>query len=433
MNAGLSLEQAPPLSVPLRFFLSAPLFGLAAASLMLWLGPDVLVSRWSAGTLALTHLVVLGVLTMVMCGALLQMLPVLVGVRVARPRIIGGLCHGLLVAGTLGLAAGFLGAGQNSFRVAVALLGLGLGGFLVIMGFGLARAPHVHDSVRGMRWALLGLAVTAGLGVSLGLGHSGLGLPLLRWPLTDLHLAWGLLGWIATLVAVVAWQLVPMFQMTPLYPPWLRRWLAAGMFALLGWHSLAVLRGWPLAPLPALLLVAALVTFALITLRLLAQRRRKVGDASLAFWRLSMAALLLAAAIDAASLLAPPAVSARLALAATLMFLLGFALSVVNGMLYKIVPFLVWLHLQQRLATRMEVRHRIVLPSMKSILPEPRSQQQFYLHLAALSVLLAGVPLPFLLRPAAALWLADFALLEVNLLRAAHRYRAECRRIDHFR
>lgn len=432
MNAGLSLEQAPPLSVPLRFFLSAPLFGLAAAGLLLWLGPGVLASRWSVGALALTHLLVLGVLTMVMCGALLQMLPVLAGVRVARPRMIGGLCHGLLVLGTLSLAAGFLGAGQGGFRVAVVLLGLGLGGFLAVTGFGLARAPHLQDSVRGMRWALLGLALTAGLGLSLGLGHSGLGLPLLRWPLTDLHLAWGLLGWIATLVAVVAWQLVPMFQMTPPYPPRLRRWLAAGMFALLGWHSLAVLRGWPLAQLPALLLAAALAAFALITLRLLAQRRRKVGDTSLAFWRLGMAALLLAAAIGAASRLAPPAVAARLALAATLLFLLGFALSVVNGMLYKIVPFLVWLHLQQRLATRTEARHRIVLPNMKSILPEPRSRQQFYLHLAALAVLLAGVPLPALLRPAAALWLVDFALLELNLLSATRRYRVECRRIDHF-
>lgn len=432
MNAGLSLQQAPPLSVPLRFFLSAPLFGLAAAGLLLWLGPDALASRWSPGALALSHLLVLGVLTMVMCGALLQMLPVLAGAPVARPRRVAGLCHGLLVLGTLSLAAGFLGAGQGGFRVAVVLLGFGLGGFLAVVGFGLARAPQVHDSVRGMRWALLGLAVTLGLGLSLGLGHSGLGLPLRRWPLTDLHLAWGLLGWIATLVAVVAWQVVPMFQMTPPYPPWLRRWLAPGLFALLGWHALAVLRGWPLAQLPALGLAAALAVFALITLRLLARRRRQIGDASVDFWRLGMAALALAAALAAASALAPPAPAGGLALAASLLYLLGFALSVVNGMLYKIVPFLVWLHLQQRLSARIEVRHHIVLPNMKSILPEPRCRRQFTLHLVALAVLLAAVLLPALLRPAALLWLADFALLGLNLLSATRRYRAECRRIDRF-
>lgn len=433
MNAGLSLEQAPPLSVPLRFFLSAPLFGLAAAGLLLWRGPDVLASRWSAGALALSHLLALGVLTMVMCGALWQMLPVLAGVRVAQPRRMGALCHGLLALGTLALASGFLGAGQNAFRVAVLLLGLGLGAFLAVMGHALIRAPHAQDSVRGMRWALLGLAGTVGLGVTLGLGHGGLGLPLWRWPLTDLHLAWGLLGWIATLIAVVAWQVVPMFQMTPPYPLRMRRWLAAGLFVLLGWHSLAVWRGWPLARLPALLLALVLVALALITLRLLSRRRRKVADVSLAFWRVGMRALLLASVIGAASLLASPTAAARLALAATLLFLLGFALSVVNGMLYKIVPFLVWLHLQQRLATRIEVRHSIVLPNMKSIVPEKRSRQQFALHLAALLLLLLGVLLPALLRPAAALWLADFALLEWNLAQGVLCYRAECRRIDHYR
>jgi hypothetical protein len=430
VSAGLSLEQAPPLSVPLRFFLSAPLFGLAAAGLLLWLGPDALASRWSAGALALTHLLVLGVLTMVMCGALLQMMPVLVGVRVARPRLLGTLCHGLLLLGTLSLASGFLGAGREAFRAAVALLGLGLGGFLAAMGLGLARVAQMQDNVRGMRWALLGLALTLGLGLLLGLGHSDLGLPLWRLSLTDLHLAWGLLGWIAALVAVVAGQVVPMFQMTPPYPPLLRRWLAPGLFALLGWHSLAAGYGLPLAPLPVLLLAALWATFALLTLRLLARRRRKVGDASLDFWRLGMLALLLAALIGAAALLAAPAAAATLGLAAALLFLLGFALSVVNGMLYKIVPFLVWLHLQQRLATRIEVRHRIVLPNMKSLLPEPRTRRQFHLHLAALVMLLAAVPLPALLRPAAALWLADFALLGLNLLGAARRYRAECRRID---
>lgn len=41
-NAGLSLEQAPPFSVPLRFFLTAPWFLVLAALLMLWQGSAIL-------------------------------------------------------------------------------------------------------------------------------------------------------------------------------------------------------------------------------------------------------------------------------------------------------------------------------------------------------------------------------------------------------
>ncbi|HEY5791152.1 MAG TPA: hypothetical protein VIX81_11035, partial [Gammaproteobacteria bacterium] len=105
---GLSLDQAPPLAAPFRFFLTAPLFGLAAALFLLWSGADALATRWSAAALVLTHLLTLGVLSMVMFGALLQMLPVVAGSPVAHPRLVAGAAHALLVAGTVALAAGFV-------------------------------------------------------------------------------------------------------------------------------------------------------------------------------------------------------------------------------------------------------------------------------------------------------------------------------------
>ena len=73
-TAGLSLEQAPPFSVPLRFFLTAPWFLVLAAALILWEGPGIFASRWLPATLALTHLLVLGFMAQVMLGALLQIL-----------------------------------------------------------------------------------------------------------------------------------------------------------------------------------------------------------------------------------------------------------------------------------------------------------------------------------------------------------------------
>ena len=430
MSALLSLEQAPPFSVPLRFFLTAPLFGVLAAALLGWAGPQALASRWSDAALALSHLLALGVLSMVMCGALLQMLPVLVGVRVASPRLLAGACHGLLVTGTLALAAGFLGAGALAFRLVAVLLGLGLGGFLLALGWGLARAPNTQDSVRGMRWAALGLLLVLALGLRLALGHAGLGLDLWRWPLTDLHLAVGLVGWIATLVAVVAWQVVPMFQMTPAYPAALRRVLPPATFALLAWLALAKWLGWPLPWLPWLLLAVLLGGFGLTTLRLLGQRRRKLGDSSLAYWRLGMAMLLLAALAAMLAWWLPGAVAERLLVTATVLFLAGFALSVASGMLYKIVPFLVWLHWQQRLSSRLDLRHQLVLPNMRSILPEARCRRQLQCHALALALLLAAVWLPVLVRPAALLWAASFTLLGMNLLQAGLLYQRECRRIE---
>jgi len=84
-TAGLSLEQAPPISIPFRFFLTAALFGVVAASLSLYLGPDLFLTRWSPMTVGLVHSFTLGVIAMVMCGALTQMLPVIVGSPPIKP------------------------------------------------------------------------------------------------------------------------------------------------------------------------------------------------------------------------------------------------------------------------------------------------------------------------------------------------------------
>ena len=429
MTTALSLEQAPPLSVPLRFFLTAPLFGAGTAGLLLWAGPAALQSRWTPAALALTHLFALGVLSMVMCGALFQMLPVLVGVRVSRPRLWGGICHVLLAVGTASLAAGFVTGASAGFRLAALLLASGLGLFLIVIGAGLLRAPRLHDSVRGMRWACVGLAVTLVLGTALTLGHGWDSMPILRVPLTDLHLSWGLLGWVATLVAVVSWQVIPMFQMTPEYPPALRSWLPAAMFVLLAWFGVSAMLAWPGSSLPVVGLAAALTAFALLTLRLLTQRRRTVGDVNLSFWRLGMAALIAAAVLGTAGRFGLPAAGSRLALAPAVLFLAGFALSVINGMLYKIVPFLIWLHLQQRIGENPAARGNIAPPNMRAVIREPRARAQWWLHSTALALLVAGLAVPVLLRPAALIWLASFAMLGYNLIAAALLYRRECRRI----
>lgn len=80
--SGLSLNQAPPFSVPLRFFLTAPCLGIVSTLIWLWAGDMTLLSRWSPSLMALTHGVVLGVFASVMFGALQQMLPVLAGVTI---------------------------------------------------------------------------------------------------------------------------------------------------------------------------------------------------------------------------------------------------------------------------------------------------------------------------------------------------------------
>ena len=216
-SAGLSYEQAPPFDVPLRFFLTAPWFLLLAAALVLWQGPAIFSSRWLPATLALTHLLTLGFMAQVMLGALLQILPVVVGVAVPRPRLTAALIHIPLTLGALALPIAFLSGHPLWFHPALGLLGLSFGVALIVIHLALWRAPVASGTVVALRCALVALLITIGLGLSLG-GYFGWGLNLPVIALTHMQAAWGLVGWTALLVSGVAYLVVPIVNITPPYP-----------------------------------------------------------------------------------------------------------------------------------------------------------------------------------------------------------------------
>ncbi len=427
MQPGLSFEQAPPISVPFRFFLTAPLFGMAAGLLLLWQGPEAFVSRWSSVALALTHLLAVGFMLQAMCGALLQMLPVAAGANIWQPRLVTQFTHAGLTIGTLLLVAGFLSEMAIFFRIAVPFMTISLGAFALIVLIALFRTPAQGPTIISLRIAVFGLVVTIVLGATLASGFGWqLALPLTE--LTHVHAAWGLGGWSLLLVASVAYLVVPMFQLTLPYPVWLTRSFSVTLFFLL--------TAWSLTWLPlqrpdglqvALACAAALpaMAFAAVTLRLQAQRRRKVTDPTLLFWRLAMSALVVAAVAVVLQQLNPGAedyAGAPFLLGVLLM--VGVFMPVISGMLYKIMPFLNWLHLQKI------GKPGLVVPNMRQMISEPRMMMQFKLHLAALVLLLGAVPLPWLVYPGGVALIASCVWLEWNLIVATRNFARFSRELE---
>ncbi len=414
-TAGLSLEQAPPISVPFRFFLTAPLFGILAGVLAAWTGPEMTLSRWLPSTLAFTHLLTLGFLSMIMLGAMMQMLPVLAGSPVPAALPVARSVHAALTAGTLVLAPGLLFAWSGALLLAVLLLTAGLGLFLAAAGVALARVPAPGSTVAGMRWALAALAATLILGTLLVLGRLGLPAAAQAGPLTDLHAGWGLLGWVAALFISVSYQVVPMFQVTPDYPRPLRRLLVPSMLAALAAWSLAVV-GAPgegaaaavARDLPAGAILLGLSVHAVSTLGLWRRRRRRVPDATAPFWYLGLAAMLLfAAAWMSARWWPAVAGSPVYPLALGGLALVGAGLSLTNGMLYRILPFLCWFHLQDRQMARR--RFEVTVPHMKAFVGDGAVRGQYLVHLAAIAC-----------GSAALLWLPGLAPLFGMLLAASN-------------
>ncbi|MET0857048.1 MAG: hypothetical protein ABWY27_09895 [Telluria sp.] len=415
MQRSLAYALSPAPGLPLRFLLAAPWFGVFAALLLFGAGENAFVSRWSAPALGATHLLTVGYLGMAMAGSILQLIPVVTGSALTISRAAATLSWYGLALGALLLAAA-LSANLAFLFLPAALCAAGAFAILLAaIAKTLARkaSPPAMPMVRGIRLAVGGLVVTLVLGVTLALAFGG----LLAAPvpmLADLHAAWGLLGWVGMLVVGVSFQVIPMFQSARVYPATVTRWAPWLLAALLAAWSAAVIGGGAGASLAAALLCAALLAFAALSAQLLATRKRKEADATTLYWRLALGSLAGSALLY---LLAP---QPQAALATGILFIGGFAIGAVNGMLYKIVPFLLWYHLQQDpRAKKGEV------PPIRLILPDASARRQFWWHAAALAALLGASLLPaWFGRPAAALLAVASTLLALDLRRAAVHCRA---------
>lgn len=405
------------MSASFRFFLTTPLFGVAAGLLLAWDGPDALISRWSPTALALTHLLTAGFLLQAMCGALLQFIPVATGANVWRPLALANLIHPALVGGAVMLAWSLRVGDSSLLPIAELLLGAGLAIFCAVAGYALLRSAASGVSLHALRAAVGGLAVTTALGLALAEGYAG-AMPIRLPELTDLHAAWGLGGWALMLLIGVSFTVVPMFQMTPSYPAWSRSWMPAVLATALATASVAMLApplAWMWQPSVILALLAA-ITFALTTVYLQRRRRRRRTDTSFAFSRGAMAALLAAALGCLAG--ADPYLADRpiLPMAIGILCLVGVFVSAICGMLYKIVPFICSIKLPRPAGSTLPPA------GIKAFLGERSMNGQMRLHFTALLALLACLFFPQLTRPAGLAFAVSCGWFGKNLLRAVLTY-----------
>jgi len=396
MQRKLAFEHTPGLALPLRFLLAAPWFGALAGLLLVWQGAEAMNTRWAPATLAVTHLLTLGFLGMAMAGSLLQMAPVVAGVELRWARKLGPVIWAALAGGALLLAAGFLHGLPWCLRAAGILLA---GAFILLLAV-LARAlsqrcaPNALPVVAGMRQAVAALACAVAIGVALAAFLVG-ALPLRVMEWTNVHAAWALVGWVGVLVVSVVFQVVPMFQSTQPFPRQLAFVLPPLCLGGLGLWTAGYLLGRPWQWIGAGLASICLAVFAAYTLLLLL-RRKRAADASTWYWWLSLACLLASVAL----FLIPGRFDKAVVLG--VLFIGGFAMSAVNGMLYKIVPFLLWYHGQHAGCD---------VPGVRQLMPDSEPRVQFAWHAASVAMLLAAAAAPG--------WLAQLAgaVLAVSCMR----------------
>lgn len=391
---GLNFEAIPALSSPLRFYLTAPVFALFAAILIALHGEALWLSRWMPVTLAVTHIIALGVMAMIMIGSLFQVMPVLCGAAIPITGWRLHLFHFSFVCGVVTLAAAFLG--WLSFLLPFALLAFSLGYFCLTLVWLLVTQAKGEQTRLPILLAIVALAALLVLGLVLLSGYLWGFFPSVGKTLTNLHAGIGSFGWIMVLVMAVSFQVIPMFHVTPSFS---KKWrhsvlglLVMGLIFASGQaFDFPLSWGW-------FLCIAATGLYCVITLERLSKRKRKLPDVVINYWQLGLANLMLACGVLLWMLLPieRPALimqwQTKLEVLLGFVFGFGFVLAIIQGMLLKIVPFLISLHLQRLMMQNPMAM--IPLPDHYQLISRARMKRQFYSYLALLAALWLSVCWP---------------------------------------
>lgn len=390
-------------------------------------------------TLILVHMVTIGWLSLLMCGALFQFVPVLIaqplrGGRLVLPALI------CLLSGLAFLLAGFL---QLAGTIDTDLPLLAVAGMLLPAGFLLVVGVLVGTLLRAnltlpARFVAAGLAcvlVTVTLGALFALLLSGF-LPALagldfRTHALPVHIAVGLGGWLTFTAIGVSYRLLPMFMLSPDGERASSRvvwWSGIAALVLIALASpiVAMVEGTGLMATPdtatglaATLGLVSLVLYGVDLAFFYRHRKRRVIElnsraAQGAFLALILSALLLLALLATGTL--GQHVGALLYLVA-FGWLSGLGLS----QLYKIVPFLTWLECYG------PVMGKKPTPRVQDLVVERRDRVWFALYflgvLSGTGALLVNQPDAFRVAAGATL-LATLAIV-VELVLARRLYNVE--------
>ena len=401
---GLSIDQAPPISAPLRFYLTAPLFAIFAGFLIFFSDASILMSRYSLDSIVITHALTIGFLAFIMLGSLMQMLPVLAGVQIPKVESIAKISHLFLVIGTLSMIGGLLFSNSLLNSIALGLLGLGFSMLIIVIALALVKVKHFNATVKGMSISLAFAAATVLMGTALLYTYIDADFAQYRVTIANIHSVWGIFGFAGILIIGVAFQVLPMFYVAPKFKQFCKKrvvllistglmiWLFTSIF----YESYSMLgKAW---------IALFFWAFSTTVWVKLGRRRRPISDVTVWYWRSASIFLTLGSFLW----IFDEYFKHEYIVMVAILLGGGFILSIMIGMLYKIIPFLVWFHLN--------AMGYMSIPTMNEMINKKFATAQFILFMSALVGFVFAFYFPIMVQVSAISFIASMMILQYNVI-----------------
>ena len=374
MFAGLSLDQAPPFRAPLKFFLIAPLFAILAGFFALF-SKDYFVH--STNLIANIHILTIGYILMIIFGALQQMLPVVAGVVIPKPTLVANITFWSMVLGIISFVLGFLFYNRILFDMAAILLFLGIGFFLSISIYKLYKVENKSYIVKTMLISLIILFMAIILGTHLVISYATGNFLSYHLDIALIHYNLIFFGGLFLLIAAITFQVVPMFWVAKDFNKKNQQIiLYATIFSLI-LLIINISLGLNLYLIYKIFIGSIILFFSYITYNKLKSRRRKLTDYTVYFYYSSILFLISGVIYYIAMSFLKLPIQGLI-----ILFGIGFVISLMNGMIYKIIPFLTWFHLNSK--------GIFDIPTMRDMIPIKLTKMQFYCHISSVILFFIG-------------------------------------------
>ncbi len=417
---GLSVDQAPPIAVPLRFFLTAPLFGIIAGVLILLNDSHTLMNRYSIDAIIITHAITIGMFTFVMFGALTQMLPVLAGAKIGEVKRVTLFSYLLLSSGLISMILGL--KFSLSFLTSYAYVGIGLGFLTMVLGivYAIRNVRNFTATIKGMATSLLFAFFTACLGSFLLYEYASNSISQYHLLVANIHSVWAIFGFCGLLIIGISFQVLPMFYVAPKFKQFCKKRIVILIsIGLSIWFCLNLY--YEEYELVAKIWIALFFwAFATAVWLKFNRRKRPISDVTVWYWRSASLFLTLGSFLW----IFDEFFKHEYIVMVGILIGGGFVLSIILGMLYKILPFLIWFHLN--------ATGYMNIPTINEMIDNGLAKVQFTLFILSLIGFIFAFYIPQLLAVSALYFIISMALLEYNLLVPVLLYRATKKRKPDF-
>ncbi|RLA76962.1 MAG: hypothetical protein DRG78_18145 [Epsilonproteobacteria bacterium] len=402
--SGLSVDQAPPISAPLRFYLTAPLFAIIAGILIFFSESSILMSRYSLDSIVITHALTLGFLGFIMLGSLTQMLPVLAGVIIPKVDNISKISYLFLTLGTFSMLLGLSLDSSTFTTLSIPLLGVGFILMITVISLAILKVKNFNATVKAMATSLVFAAFTVIMGLFLLYTYINEDFAQYRNMIANVHSVWGIFGFAGVLIIGVTFQVLPMFYVAPKFKRFCKKrvvWLISSglviwLFTSIFVESYSIIgKAW---------IATFFWAFSTTVWLKLSARRRPISDVTVWYWRSASLFLTLGSFLW----IFDEYFKHEYIVMVAILLGGGFILSIMIGMLYKIVPFLVWFHLN--------AMGYMSIPTMNEMINKTLARTQFVLFMASLAGFICSFYFPYLLQISAGSFTISMIILQYNVI-----------------